>query len=97
MIVYMESCVCWKVSKVQQKLSKHTIKFLYDIKSIIRGHPWRSRGSDSPSSTEGAALIPGQGAKIPHAVRPRNQNIKQKQYCNKFNKDSTSKKSFKKV
>ena len=27
------------------------------------------------------------GAKIPHASRPKNQNIKQKQYCNKFNKD----------
>ena len=33
-------------------------------------------------------MIPGQGAKIPHASRPKNQNIKkQKQYCNKFNKD----------
>ena len=31
--------------------------------------------------------IPGQGAKIPHASQPKNQNIKQKQYCNKFNKD----------
>ena len=28
----------------------------------------------------------GQGAKIPHALRPKNQNIKQKQYCNEFNK-----------
>ena len=40
-----------------------------------------------PSNAGGAALIPGQGAKIPHASRPKNQNIKQKQYCNKFNKD----------
>ena len=32
-------------------------------------------------------LISGQGAKIPHAPRPENQNIKQKQYCKKFNKD----------
>ena len=31
--------------------------------------------------------IPGQGAKIPHASGPKNQNIKQKQYCNKFYKD----------
>ena len=31
--------------------------------------------------------IPGQGAKIPHALRPKSQNIEQKQYCNKFNKD----------
>ena len=41
----------------------------------------------SLSNAEGAGSIPGQGAKIPHAQRPKNQNIKQKQYCNKFNKD----------
>ena len=31
--------------------------------------------------------IPGQGAKIPHASQQKDQNIKQKQYYNKFNKD----------
>ena len=31
--------------------------------------------------------IPGWGAKIPCAFQTKNQNIKQKQYCNKFNKD----------
>ena len=41
----------------------------------------------SPSNAGGAGLIPGQGAKIPHALRPKNQNIKPKWYCNKFNKD----------
>ena len=41
----------------------------------------------SPSNAEGAGSIPGQEAKIPHASQPKNQNIKQKQYCNKFNKD----------
>ena len=40
-----------------------------------------------PSNAGGAGLIPGWGAKIPHTSRPKNQNIKQKQYCNKFNKD----------
>ena len=40
-----------------------------------------------PSNAGGAGLIPGWGAKIPHASRTKNQNIKQKQYCNKFNKD----------
>ena len=29
----------------------------------------------------------GWGAKIPHASWPKNHNMKQKQYCNKFNKD----------
>ena len=33
----------------------------------------------SPSNAGGAGLIPGQGAKIPHVLWPKNQNIKQKQ------------------
>ena len=31
-------------------------------------------------------LIPSQGAKITQASRPKKQNIKQKQDCNKFNR-----------
>ena len=41
----------------------------------------------SPSNSGGAGSIPGRGAKIPHALWPKNQNIKQKQNCNEFNKD----------
>ena len=41
----------------------------------------------SPSDARGAGSIPGQGARIPYALRLENQNIKQKQYSNKFNKD----------
>ena len=40
-----------------------------------------------PPSARGVGSIPGWGAKIPHALWPKNQNIKLKQYCNKFNKD----------
>ena len=40
-----------------------------------------------PSSEGGAGSIPGWGAKIPHPLWPKNQNIKQKQYYNKFNQD----------
>ena len=40
-----------------------------------------------PYNAEGVGSIPGQGVKIPHASEPKNQNIKQKQNCNKFNKD----------
>ena len=32
------------------------------------------------------SLLP-QGAKISYALRSKTQNIKQKQYCNKLNKD----------
>ena len=35
----------------------------------------------------GAGSIPGRGAKIPHAVWTKNQNRKQKQYCNMLNKE----------
>ena len=40
-----------------------------------------------PSSARGAGSIPAWGAKFPHALWPKNQKIRQKQYCNKFNKD----------
>ena len=55
----------------------------------------------SPSGAKGAGSNPGQGAKIPHASQPKNQNKKQKQYCNKFSTDFLTngpcqKKSFKK-
>ena len=36
------------------------------------------------SSEGGVGSIPGQGAKILHALWPKNLNMKQKQYCNKF-------------
>ena len=41
----------------------------------------------SPCNAGGVVSIPGRGAKIPHALQPKNQNMKQKQYCNTFNKD----------
>ena len=50
----------------------------------------------------GAGLIPGQGTKIPHAPGSRNESVKQKKYCSKFNEDfkngpKKKKKSLKKV
>ena len=52
----------------------------------------------SPSNAGVVGSIPGWGAKIPHASWPKNQNIKRKQYGNKFNKNfkkwSTSKKKI---
>ena len=40
----------------------------------------------SLSNRWNAGSILGQGVKIPHASGPKKQNIKQKQYCNKFKK-----------
>ena len=39
------------------------------------------------SKTGGVGSITGQGAKMPRDLQPNNQNIKQKQYYNKFNED----------
>ena len=40
-----------------------------------------------PSNAGCVGSIPGQGSKIPHVLSSKNQSIKQKQYCKKFNKD----------
>ena len=52
------------------------------------GHP-EVRTSLSNTGCEGS--IPGQGAKISYTLwqkkKNKNQNMKQRQYCNKFNKD----------
>ena len=42
---------------------------------------------ESDAVKNNTAQEPGMLAKIPHVCRPKNQNIKQKQHCNKFNKD----------
>ena len=52
-----------------------------------RDLPGGSGVNTSPSIAGSADLIPGHRAKIPHASLPTNQNVKQKQYCTKFNKD----------
>ena len=52
-----------------------------------RDLPGGSGVKTSPSNAGSADLIPGCGAKIPHTLQPKNQNVKQKQYCTKFNKD----------
>ena len=41
----------------------------------------------SPFKAGGDSSIPDWEPKIPHALWPKNQNIKQKQHCNKFKKD----------
>ena len=40
-----------------------------------------------PSNAWDMGLILGWGAKIPHDSGPINQNVKQKPYCDKLNKD----------
>ena len=44
----------------------------------------------------GIGSIHGQGARIPHALWQKKQNVKGKQYCNEFNKDFKNGPHFKK-
>ena len=53
-------------------------------KISFRDFPGSPVVKSSPSNAGGAGSIPGQGAKISHAPGPKKQDIKQKQYCNKF-------------
>ena len=61
--------------------------------SVIEiGSCWNFPGgpvvTNSPSSAVVSGSIPCRGPKVPHASWwPKNQNTKQKQNCNKFNKD----------
>ena len=55
-----------------------------------RDFPGGGAGRTLPFSAGGAGLIPDWRTKIPHAFQPKNKKTKtpkQKQYCNKFNKD----------
>ena len=53
----------------------------------VLGFPGAPVVRTSSSKAGDMGSIPGEGAKIPHASWPKNWNIKQKQYCRKFNKD----------
>ena len=57
------------------------------LKVLTRDFPGGPVVKTSPSNAGGAGSIPGRQAKIPHASGPKSQNIKQKQYCRKINKD----------
>ena len=59
-----------------------TLKGSKSEKGDFPGHPVVRT---SPSIAAGVGSIPGRAAEIAHVSGPKNQNRKQKQYCNKFN------------
>ena len=54
------------------------------LNNEIQGFPWQSNGYELAFQCRGEVLIPGQGAKIPHDSKPKNQKVNQKQYYNKL-------------
>ena len=67
-------------------LVKETDIYIYKIISEMNflGGPVTKT---SASNAGGMSLVPVQGTKILQASQAKNQNIKYKQYCNKFNRD----------
>ena len=65
----------------------HTSIISKFLKTLLRDFPGGPMVKNPPSNAGDAGSSPGQGPKIPHPSWPKNQSIKQKQYCNKFNKD----------
>ena len=64
-----------------------SVKWKTDLRTSKWDFPGGPVVKTLPSNAGGVGSIPGWEAKIPHASGPKNQTIKQKQYCNKFNKD----------
>ena len=56
------------------------------IEEINRDFPGGPVVTTLPSSAGCVISILGRKDNIPHALQPKKQNIKHKQYCNKFNK-----------
>ena len=65
--------------------------WFFTNKFIIQENPWDFPGGTVvgtlPSNAGSVGSIPGERAKLPQAYTPKNHNIKENQYCNKFNKD----------
>ena len=78
------SCNFLSFGSIREGLSLVSVPF--SEKVLHRDFPGGPVVKTSPSKAGGICLIPGLGAKIPHASWPKNQNIKQKQHCNKFMK-----------
>ena len=69
-------CATWEVSRGKQTVSL--------IKGYLPGTSLVAQWLTSPSNAGDTGLIPGRGAKIPHALWPKIKNIKQKHWgvCN---------------
>ena len=60
---------------------------MFHFKCYLRYFPDDSMVKTLPSNVWDASSIPGQETKIPYATCKKKKKKRQKQYCNKFNKD----------
>ena len=78
---------CFKLLNLAYLFYNHRWHIQRDFTKEQRDFPCGPVVETLPSNVGSAGLIPDWGAKILYASWPKNQNIKQKQYCNKFNKN----------
>ena len=71
----------------KKKEEQHSIVKSEKNKFQQEGLPWWSSDYDFCFNAGDEGSIPGGAVKIPHVSQLKNQNVKQKQYCNKFYKD----------
>ena len=74
-------------SDMTERLSMCADSTLQPLRLMFWNFPEGSVVKASLSNAEAMGFIPGQGTKILCALQAKIQNIEQKQYCNKLNKD----------
>ena len=73
----LRSSACAEESQERRTDSKETVR------TEAGDFPGCPLIKTSPSNAKSMGSIPGRGSRIPRASQPKNQNIKQKQYCKK--------------
>ena len=82
---------CFGLCFAEEKIFLKEFMIFHDrADQIKKGHnrdfPGGPVVKTSPPNAGVLGSVPGWGAKIPDALWPKNQNIKQKEYCKKFTK-----------
>ena len=82
---------CFGLCFAEEKIFLKEFMIFHDrADQIKKGHnrdfPGGPVVKTSPPNAGVLGSVPGRGAKIPDALWPKNQNIKQKEYCKKFTK-----------
>ena len=92
LVCILVQCFCVLCRKILFRVQWHSIFIsspgcLEASTKATVGAPSSPVAKTQPSNAEDTSSIPGWGPKILQASWPKNQNIKQKQYFNKFNKE----------
>ena len=71
------------IASTQRVCIQIWLDYVMLLKECLGDFPGSPEVKTSLYNVGGMSSIPGLGTKIPHAFGPKNQNIRQKQHCNK--------------